>query len=338
MSLHQKFLIIQTAFIGDVILATPIIENLKNNYPNSEIHFCLRKGNESLFHDHPYLAKIIIWDKSSKYKNLFSLIKSIRKEQYDHVFCVQRFFSAGLITWLSGAKQKTGFNKSPFSRFFNSKIEHSIGNDSHETERNTALVSKICSNTSNQPKLYLNDEVRQNITDYISPYYICIAPASVWFTKQFPVDKWTELLNAIAVEHPHAKTYIVGAPSDKTIANNIIQKSNNKHLVSLCGRLSLLESAALMSHAKMNFVNDSAPMHLASAVDAPVCAIYCSTIPSFGFGPLSKDSHIVQIAGNPAQQLNCRPCGLHGHQACPKQHFKCAHDIDIQHLLQTLPI
>ena len=71
MSLHQKFLIIQTAFIGDVILATPIIENLKNNYPNSEIHFCLRKGNESLFHDHPYLAKIIIWDKSSKYKNLF---------------------------------------------------------------------------------------------------------------------------------------------------------------------------------------------------------------------------------------------------------------------------
>ena len=82
----------------------------------------------------------------------------------------------------------------------------------------------------------------------------------------------------------------------------------------------------------MNYVNDSAPMHLASAVNAPVCVIYCSTVPHFGFGPLSDISNIVEVKEN----LDCRPCGLHGHRACPKGHFKCAQQIDVQQLLANL--
>ncbi|HEV9038701.1 MAG TPA: glycosyltransferase family 9 protein, partial [Puia sp.] len=82
----------------------------------------------------------------------------------------------------------------------------------------------------------------------------------------------------------------------------------------------------------MNYVNDSAPMHFASAVNAPVTAVYCSTLPEFGFGPLSDDSHIVQIA----QHLDCRPCGLHGYKACPLGHFNCAHKIENGQLMQTM--
>ncbi|MBV9987261.1 MAG: glycosyltransferase family 9 protein, partial [Chitinophagaceae bacterium] len=89
----------------------------------------------------------------------------------------------------------------------------------------------------------------------------------------------------------------------------------------------------LQQDALMNYVNDSAPMHFASAVNAPVTAVYCSTIPAFGFGPLSANSHIVEIL----QPLACRPCGLHGRKACPLAHFNCARKIETAQLIRTLP-
>ena len=93
----------------------------------------------------------------------------------------------------------------------------------------------------------------------------------------------------------------------------------------LAGELSYLESCALMKGAKMNYVNDSGPLHMASAVNAPVTTFFCSTVPSFGFGPLSDQSTIIEVS----EQLPCRPCGLHGHKSCPKKHFKCGNDIEM---------
>jgi heptosyltransferase-2 len=86
----------------------------------------------------------------------------------------------------------------------------------------------------------------------------------------------------------------------------------------LSGKLSLLKSAALMQGAEHNYVNDSGPLHIASAMNASVTAFFCSTVPDFGFGPLSENSTIKQVEG-----LDCRPCGLHGHKECPKGHFNC---------------
>ena len=94
----------------------------------------------------------------------------------------------------------------------------------------------------------------------------------------------------------------------------------------------MLQSAALIKDAEMNYVNDSAPMHFASSVNAPVAAVYCSTIPAFGFGPLSDTQFIIEVE----EKLGCRPCGLHGHKACPQGHFKCALDIREQQLLDCL--
>jgi heptosyltransferase-2 len=87
-----------------------------------------------------------------------------------------------------------------------------------------------------------------------------------------------------------------------------------------------------MKDARMNFTNDSAPMHIASAMNAPVTAIYCSTVPRFGFGPLSDDSRIIEIAND----LYCRPCGIHGYHSCPEKHFNCAFQIDVNQLITRL--
>ena len=108
-----------------------------------------------------------------------------------------------------------------------------------------------------------------------------------------------------------------------------MQKTLHAHVQNLCGKLSYLQSAALMARADMNYANDSAPLHFASAMDAPVTAVYCSTVPAFGFGPLRPNARVVEIK----ERLYCRPCGLHGHKACPEGHFRCALEITNEQLL-----
>ena len=100
----KKILIIQTAFLGDVILATPLIESLSAHFPSAQIDFLLKKGNEALLEEHPKLRRVLIFDKSKKRKSLLDLIKEIRKEEYDLVLNLHRFASSGLITVLSRAK------------------------------------------------------------------------------------------------------------------------------------------------------------------------------------------------------------------------------------------
>ena len=123
--------------------------------------------------------------------------------------------------------------------------------------------------------------------------------------------------------------YLIGAPDDKELEGSIKQIVNNPlRIINFCGELNFLESTALMQGAVMNYVNDSAPLHFASSVNAPVTAIYCSTVPAFGFGPLSDNSMIVDVG-----KLYCRPCGLHGRRECPEGHFKCAKEIKTEQLL-----
>jgi len=327
----KKILIIQTAFIGDVILATPIIEKLNQHFPDAKIDFLLRKGNEGLLQGHPYINELIIWNKTqSKYKNLFQVIKKIRGNKYDYLINVQRFASTGLITILSGAKTTVGFNKNPFSFLFTKSVKHVIDNKKHETERNTGLIQGITDNSKHLPKLYPSEQNYKNTKKYKSSAYICIAPTSVWFTKQYPQDKWIEFINQIDSKYT---IYFIGSKDDFNFCQGIIDKlSERSKQQNLAGKLSFLETAALMKDAKMNYVNDSAPMHIASAMNATVTAIFCSTTPVFGFGPLSNNSFIIETT----EELGCRPCGLHGLKECPEKHFKCAYNIKKEQLLEKI--
>lgn len=329
----NKFLIIQTASIGDVILITPLIETLHLNYPDADIDVLVKKGNESLFTGHPFVKEIFSWDKNrNKYNNLFSLIQKIRKENYTAVFNCQRFASSGLITIFSGAGMKFGFKKNPFSFFFTKSFPHHIGNEPymHEVDRNLQLVSSLCQSTIRIPKLHPTPADQEAIEAYLEAPFLTVAPASLWFTKQFPAEKWIDFIRQIPDNYT---VILLGGKNETDLCNNIITASGHKNSLNLAGKLSMLQSAALMSKALMNYVNDSAPLHFASAVNAPVRAVFCSTVKAFGFGPLSDDSAVIETT----RELKCRPCGLHGHKACPESHFRCASDITIEQLLKTLP-
>ena len=378
--MSEKFLVIQTAFIGDVVLATAIVESLHEAYPDARIDFLLRKGAEGLLNGHPYLHELLVWDKKkNKLPNLWKLLRRVRRNRYDKVINVQRYAATGLITACSGARETIGFDKNPFSFFFTTKVKHvfsgyikkagrdlslqdtqnagrgeayagpaasltvkgvqeSPGSHSplagelspvHEIERNNALIHHFTHRLAGKPALYPTAKDDSAVAGYTIHPYITISPASVWFTKQYPAQKWADFMDRVPAVYT---LYLLGGREDAGLAEEIREKTLHPSVVNLCGKLDFLQSAALMRDALMNYTNDSAPMHFASAVNAPVTAVYCSTIPAFGYGPLS-DKHFIVEKKEP---LYCRPCGLHGYRACPQGHFRCAADIRDEQLLETI--
>jgi heptosyltransferase-2 len=284
-----------------------------------------------LFQSHPFLNQVLVWDKkNNKYQNWVGLLFKIRSRQYDVVLNAQRFAATGAWTAFSKAKIKIGFDKNPFSFLFTHSVLHQFSEKGqHEIDRNHQLLSSLFLTKVAMPKLYPTASDELAVSSYQQTPYLCIAPASVWFTKQFSIEKWVDLINEIPFKGP---IYLIGGPGDKLLCDQILQKINRKLVVNLAGRLSFLASAALQKKAVLNYVNDSAPMHFASAVNAPVVAVYCSTLPNFGFGPLSDRSFIVQTN----EALACRPCGIHGKKQCPLKHFDCAKTIKMDQLIAPL--
>jgi heptosyltransferase-2 len=252
------------------------------------------------------------------------LHQQIKQNKYGAVINLHRYASSGFLTAFSGADYKVGFDKNPLSFLFTKKVKHVIGDGRHETERYNELIEEITDKTVSKPKLYPTPSDFEKVQQYKTGKYVTMSPSSVWFTKQLPEEKWVELCNRTPDD---TSIYLLGAKNDIGLCNSIRSKvagHKSEKIKILAGELSLLQSAALMKNSQMNYVNDSAPLHLASSMNASVTAFFCSTVPSFGFSPLSDNSKVVEV-----KDLPCKPCGLHGYKACPLTHFKCGHEMNL---------
>jgi len=327
----SSFLLIQTAFIGDTILATPLVEKLRKAFPHATIDLFIRKGNEGLFTGHPYIRTLHLWDKKkARYRQLIPIIRRIRKRRYDVCINLQRHFTTGLVTILSNARETVGFSMNPLSCLFTRAFVHKINPKAsltHEVDLYLQLLTGIVPDTQRcLPRLYPSrddfDAVR------IEAPYITIAPSSVWFTKQYPAKSWVKVIEALP---PEVKVMLIGAASDRESCERIREEVRDRSVENLAGRLTFLQSAALMAKAEMNYVNDSSPLHIASSIDAPVTAVFCSTVPAFGYGPLGQESRVIETD----DILPCRPCGPHGHRTCPQGHFRCS-EISPEKIAATL--
>lgn len=324
MSEPSKVLIIQTAFLGDVILSTSLLEKIRNEAPESEVHLLVRKGNDSILkaYDFPILKKIWVYDKQEKWKSWLDLRIQLSAERFDRVVVVQRFFGMGLLSLCIGAKFIIGFDKNPLSFLFSKKVKHHFGNGDHEIKRNTGLLLEWLGNKVYKP--YLNPPVVDLPHGLIAKNYICISPGSVWETKRLPVRKWIEFIQLLP---ENQSIVLMGSPNEKGLSDEIASafEASCRPIYNETGKHPLLASSYIFQQSKKSYVNDSGPMHICSAVNAPTVAIFCSTIPAFGFGPLADESTIIETS----DKLSCRPCGDHGKISCPLGHFKCGNEIDV---------
>jgi heptosyltransferase-2 len=321
----SKILIVQTAFAGDVILSTPLAEALKRCYPSSEVHFLAIPGPADLLKNNPFISRIWIFDKRGLDKSPLKLIKWMRRlkaEQYDLAVVPHRSIRSASLVRGAAIPRIVGFDKSAGRILFTDVVKYP---NCHEVDRNLKLLSVIGCDERMAPKLFPGEAEEAAVNAFLSETgvenepFISMAPGSVWPTKRWLPEYFAETAGLL-YKNRRVRTVLIGGQSERELGE-YIQQNAGESVVNSMGALSHLASAALIRRSALMVSNDSAPAHLAAAVNIPVIAVFGPTIPAFGFGPYGPDHIIVET------DLICRPCGIHGGKRCKEIHFKCMRDI-----------
>ncbi len=326
----MKIAVIQTAFPGDVILSTPIFQALKDKYIGCKTVAVVRPESVCLLQNNPYIDTILPYDKYGSDSGISGILRIASKlKGCDQAIIIQRHFRSALLSLLAGIKERVGFDNSSSEILYAKKVKYQ--KDHHEVQRCLELIGIDNIDKRYSPRIFLDNDVnaraeKKLLEAGINSDFAVVAPGSVWATKRYA--HYLELTDLIA-NKLNLKVVMVGGISDSADAEYLASNAQN-HPVNLVGKTDLLESAAIISKAKIAFTNDSAPAHIAAAVGTPVVAIFGPTSPSFGFSPYSEKSRVVDI-GN----LYCRPCTIHGSKKCPEKHFRCMIDLQPEVIIEA---
>lgn len=321
--MKEKILLIQTAFLGDLILTTPLFRAVKKKFPNSSLTVIVNKGTESVLEANPWIDEILPLDKKSIKSSLlrfWRFASDLRKRNFTVCLSPHFSFRSSLLAWRSGAPIRIGYRTAGFSFLLTEKKSRPILGP-HEVDKLLSLLySEEESKTiDRRPELYWKEESVSGIRNVLESWklekggYILMTPSSVWETKRMPAEKFREVGIALS-EKTGMPVVLAGGKGDLDLCEEV----GKGFALNLAGKTSLPEMSYLTAGAALLVTNDSSPIHFASAFDIPTLAVFGATVPDFGYTPLATRSFISEIEG-----LYCRPCGIHGGKVCPEKHFRC---------------
>lgn len=319
-----RVLVIQTAWYGDLMLTTPLIRAVKRGWPEAEVTVLVRADAAALLVGNPHLTRLIPYDKRGSERGIFSVLKrarGVRRAGFELVLCPHRSLRSALLARASGAPRRVGFTTTSAPWLFTDRVEPE---GDHEVDRNLSLLAPLgLEPAGRKPELFPDQADRQVVEAFLCRLgwrertFAAIAPGSIWHTKRWPPVHYVRLIQRLNEEWP---VVLVGGPADRSVAAAILARLGQppeRLVADATGQFSLLASAELIGRARLLVSNDSAPVHMASAMETPTLALFGPTVPSMGFGPLTPASKTVGI------DLYCRPCTLHGSRRCPQGHFRC---------------
>lgn len=312
-------LVIQTSFLGDTVLTTPLIAELARRGPVDVVTTPLAA---CLLQNHPGIRAVVPYDKrraDSGVRGFLRLAGRLRRFGYDAAYLAQGSVRSAALALAAGASRRVGFATSAGRPLYNVRVEYR--EDLHHAARLLRLAKpeSVPTVTEIRPRLYPGIPERGAVDRFLALHdaltgapIVALAPASVWGTKRWPY--YAELARELS---EHARIVVLGGSEDTALAAEVASAAGESAM-NAAGVLSLLGSAELIRRCNVLVTNDSAPQHLASAVDTPTVAIFGPTVPAFGFGPLAKRSTTIGL-----DALACRPCDRHGPRKCPLGHWKC---------------
>ena len=318
----MNILVIHTAFIGDIALSTPFVRALSDTYPGANLYYLTTPAGAALLQNNPLIKEVVVFDKKGKDKGLkgfFKTVKLLRKYKLNKVFILHRYLRSSFLGYFSGAKERIGFDIASGSFLYTKKVKYR--KDLHEIDRLLKFVDGEPGKY--KVEIYPSDVNAGNIDKIWQKYdikeqkIIAVAPGSKWFTKMWPREYFDDLLERLS-GLDNVKTVLVGGKEDKEI-----ELKNENMAIDLRGETSLLDLAEILKRTDVLVTNDSSPIHIGSAFEKPfIAAIFGPTVKEFGFTTSNKKNTVIEIEG-----LECRPCGMHGHDKCPLGHFKCMREI-----------
>ena len=314
-------LVIQTSFLGDVVLTTPLLTHLASQGP---VDVVTTPAGGALLESHPAVRRVIRYDKRGAqegFNGLRTLAAALRHAEYHAAFMAQGSWRSAALAWLARIPVRVGFDRSAGAMLYTTRVAYR--RDWHHAERLFRLAERDTRIAPPAPSLLPRDVDRAAVSTLLAgaPFgrapFIVLAPGSVWATK-----RWPHFADLLATLPPEYGVVVVGGDDDRDLATAIVAVAPAR-VLDATGRLALLASAELIGRAAAVITNDSLPQHLASAMATPTVTVYGPTLPAFGFGPLAARHAIVEHAPG----LECRPCSAHGPQRCPRAHFRCMREI-----------
>ncbi len=317
--------VIQTAFLGDVVLTTPLLSRLAERH--GPVDVVTTPAAAALLETHPAVRSVIRYDKHGSgkgWRGLSRVASELRARGYATVYLPHRSVRSALLAMVSGAPERVGFADSAAAITYTRRVPRP--REGHEVDRLLTLAGSAESAPGVTLALTPAD---YSAADHwlaahgVSPRFIALAPGSIWGTKRWPY--YAEL--AAGLDRP---CVVVGGVDDRPLADAIVAAAPDR-TVSAAGELNLRASAALIQRAAALVTNDSAPLHLATAVGTPIVALFGPTVPGFGFGPRRPGDVTLGREG-----LACRPCSRHGPPVCPLGHHRCMRDLPVETVAAAL--
>jgi len=324
--LSSATLVIQTAFLGDVVLTTPLLSAVAAD--DGPVDVVTTAIAAPLLETHPAVRSVIAYDKRGSdrgWTGLRKVAQRLKAEQYGRAYLPHRSLRSAALAVLARIPSRIGFSGRWSFLYTEARAKPAFG---HESDRLLALANKPPG--VYPPHLRPTAADEQAAAALISDEFVALAPGSIWGSKRWPY--YGELARQLAGS---ASIVVVGGPDDIGLAKEIERAATGgngrQRVVNACGKLTLRQSAALIGRARVLVTNDSAPLHLATAMGTPIVAVFGPTVTEFGFGPLRAGDVALGIDG-----LQCRPCSSHGPPRCPLGHHRCMHDITVEAVIAAI--
>lgn len=325
----KKILVIHTAYIGDVILLTPMLKAIKKIYPDSYLAALVVPSTSIILQNNPNVDEIIEFDKrKNKFLSFIKTTKQIRDINFDLAFLPHSSMTSTLIALLGNIPRRIGFDRWLPKYLLTERVQFREG--IHRINKNLELLSPITDKTfSIQTEIFTSPGIKNKINKLAERFHdeklIAMAPGSIWYTKRWN-ERYYKRLSEKLKQHGFF-IILIGSPEEKDICERV---APSKNYFIAAGKLNLLESAELIKKCDLMICNDCGALHIANAVKTDVVAFFGPTTRDIGYFPFRKDDKIVET------DLSCRPCGSHGGEKCPLSHHKCMEDIKPEQVFATI--
>lgn len=314
-----KILILRFSSIGDIVLTTPVIRCLKTQLPNAEIHFATKKNFKVLVENNPYIDKFHLLDTSDN-----QLIADLKKEKFDYVIDLHHNIRTLKIKLSLGVKSFS-FDKLNIQKWLLVNLKINQMPKVHIVDRYMKTVEPLGVINDQKGLDYFipaKDEVDLNLLPIqFQNGFIAYAIGGQHFTKKMPTERIIEICKN------QTKPVILLGGKEDFEAGEQIKNAIGNTILNACGAYNLNQSASILGLSDLVITHDTGLMHIAAALKKRVISIWGNTVPEFGMYPYLIDYQIVEN-----KDLSCRPCSKIGYKKCPKGHFKCMKEIDLQEL------
>lgn len=326
----MKILVIRFSSLGDVVLTTPILNALRQKFPQAEIYFLVKESYSEIIHPEIHVVPIA---KKISLRKIYCKLKPLFP--FTAVLDLQSNLRSRILSFFI-PKQKVAHFKKPYLKRFLTILtkKNFLKNVPSVPERYAEALKKLFPKENfrihYRPWIKSQNLNQVELKKLLKKNYFVVAPGAKHFTKKWPLIHFQNLLFLLEKKYKNYQIVFISSAEEKSDCLFISQNLKNKPLI-FSGILSLTEIVTLISKSKFVICNDSGLMHIASATDVPIYALFTSTIPEFGFKPLSPFAKILT-----AKNIPCRPCNHKGLKKCPLRHYRCGWELTPQQVFHEI--